>query len=177
MYCSYVWLFKFCFLVDNITWGSSSLVTKVGMILPRLHHLKALVWTTFVMHSLDWILFSANGTYQDLLWAILGILPNLTFLKLDKIKQFPLHMMASSNVMLDIMEDTSCTISLAVNPDNVNDHNRSDAEKSSPSFQIWHYNTSCFDCVGGAMLFIGGHGVVMQWDWTFKLKIADGVVS
>ena len=48
--------------------------------------------------------------------------------------------MASGNVVLDVTEDTSCTISLAVVPDKVNDCNGSDAEKSSPSFRIWHYN-------------------------------------
>ena len=72
------------------------------------------------------------GTYQDLSRAILGVLPNLTFLKINKI----LHMMASGNVVLDVTEDTSCTISLAVVPDKVNDCNGSDAEKSSPSFRI-----------------------------------------
>ncbi|KIM42608.1 hypothetical protein M413DRAFT_408501 [Hebeloma cylindrosporum] len=136
----YVRAFEFCFLRDDITPGPASTITKVGAILSRLHRVKALVWIASVNGSLDWVSFCANDTYKDLAQAILGVLPNLTFLKIDKIQRFPLDMMAGGNVLLDVTEDTSYTISLAIVSNNDCDWNGRDATSLSPCIRIRHYN-------------------------------------
>lgn len=133
----YVRSFEFCYLKEDMTVVPSSPIVRLGTILAMLHHVKALVWLAYGVGFLDWVSFHARDVYQNLSQAILGVLPNLIFLKIEKVKRFPLNIMARSNVLLDITENSYLSISLAVVPDINCDG--SDTHNSSPYPRIRNY--------------------------------------
>jgi hypothetical protein len=129
---------------------SSSPIARFGTILAILHHVKALIWLAYRVGFLDWVSFCSSDVYQSLSQAILGVIPSLTFLKIDKIKRFPLNIMASRNVLFDVTENSYPDISLTIVPDVNGDE--SDTRNFSPYPRIQNYHI-------GSMVWLQAGGI------------------
>ena len=134
----YVRSFEFCLLREHFISGPSLIVARLGKILARLHHVTSLVWLVVGMDTLDWVSFCANDGRRYLWQAILGVLPRLIFLKIDKIGRFPLNIMTRRHVVLDVTEDSRLNISLAVVPENIGNGYGTKSRSPYPRIRNYH---------------------------------------